>query len=614
MAIQKKMIKKKSMKKFNIHDNIYEILPLFLIVAVVPLILYIKELKLTDPGNMYWDGKDTTLDVFTYYKMVWLLLFSAAGLLIFFISRRSIPFDTIRKTYYIPMAAFLLFVILSAVLSEYKQVAFWGFRDRFEGAFVLIAYMVILYLGANVLKEEKSVKIFFLCLLGSSFVITSLGALQLLELDYFKSDFVNSLIIPASLKDNNVTVDTNFPPKTVFSTLYNPNYVGSYMAMLIPILLIFLVWVKKNTHRVVLVVLLCLAAINAVGCESSAGMVGITVSILVILIMFRKKILRHKKVAIAVVVVLCGGLAAVNFSTNGKVLDKIMQAASTAVNGTASDSEKAMDKALQGLTDVSVSSESAKIVTDKGTMEIIIGDGKLKIADENNKEILFNLENKMITFSDTRFQQIKLNMNAEEGLIQVHYNDSKLIDLVLTQGGMKSISNRWMTYRANKEIEIFGFAGRETIGTNRGYIWSRTLPLLKDTRLIGFGPDTFPMYFPQYDYLAKLKLYENGGIFVDKAHNMYLQTAVNTGVISLLALLALFGIYFVSSIKIYIKEEFTTFFPIAGLACFAAFCAYAATGLFNDSVVSVAPVFWALMGLGIGINAMLLKEKMGRGE
>jgi O-antigen ligase len=103
-----------------------------------------------------------------------------------------------------------------------------------------------------------------------------------------------------------------------------------------------------------------------------------------------------------------------------------------------------------------------------------------------------------------------------------------------------------------------------------------------------------------------------GSLFIDKAHNMYLQTSLTTGVLSLVAILALFVIYAVSSIKLLWKEDFAEFLPAAGLACFAAFCAYAAAGLFNDSTICVAPVFWVLLGLGTGINVMLGREKKQR--
>lgn len=32
-------------------------------------------------------------------------------------------------------------------------------------------------------------------------------------------------------------------------------------------------------------------------------------------------------------------------------------------------------------------------------------------------------------------------------------------------------------------------------GSMRGYIWSRSLPLLKNTKVVGYGPDTFLMTF-----------------------------------------------------------------------------------------------------------------------
>jgi O-antigen ligase len=190
-------------------------------------------------------------------------------------------------------------------------------------------------------------------------------------------------------------------------------------------------------------------------------------------------------------------------------------------------------------------------------------------------------------------------------LIDVYYNDYHLIGVVLTKEGLVSSSNRWMAFRGDKGIESIGFKGYETFATNRGYIWSRTIPLIKNSILLGYGPDTFPIYFPQYDYLGKLRYYETGNIFVDKAHNLYIQTAMNSGMAALLALLALFGIYFVTSVKIYIKEKFESFLPYAGFACFAAFVGYAVAGLANDSVISVAPVFWVLLGLGIGINLRL---------
>jgi len=603
----------KHISKLNTNYSIYQAIPLYLIIALIPLILFIKEIIINDPGNLYWDGQSTHYDLFSYYKMVYLLLFTVIGLLLFLFTRKGNPFDRQKTVYCILIGIYALFVLLSALVSEYRQVAFYGFLERYEGAFVLIAYAVIVFLAMSILEEEKQIKILFGCLLASAAIIALLGTLQYSGIDYFKAEIFTKFITPASLKNLGRSLTPKFPEKTIFSTLYNQNYVGSYIAMLTPVIMVMLVAAKKLLHKILLAALFCLSFINWIGCDSRAGLVGGALAFIVILIMFRRKILQHKVVAIAAIVLLCGGLAIFNFATDGSIVNRIKRMATleNKEDDSASESRSALSKSLQGLLDVSMGSSKVSIVTGKGTFQVMVDGGKLSFSDENNKELATSLDNNAVTFSDNRFQNIRLNLQPENGLIEFYYNDYRLIDVVFTKEGLFSTSNRWMTYRNNREIESFGFEGMETFGSNRGYIWSRTLPLLKDTILIGNGPDTFPIYFPQYDFLAKLKYYGTGGIFVDKPHNMYLQTALNTGVVSLLALLALFGIYFVSSIKIYIKEDFTTFLPTAGLACFAAFCGYAVAGLFNDSVVSVAPVFWVLLGMGIGINVRLIKLKEG---
>jgi hypothetical protein len=280
-------------------------------------------------------------------------------------------------------------------------------------------------------------------------------------------------------------------------------------------------------------------------------------------------------------------------------------------DNTSASAAKNLNKTLAGLSDVKLNNKELQLVTGNGIFIIETDNKTIKAMDENKTSIPLVITKNNITFKDKRFLNIKLKAQPDQGLMGVYYNDYRLLDIVLTPQGLRSPTNIWLTDRNDKDIEAFGFEGMESIGANRGYIWSRTLPLLKNTVLIGNGPDTFAIYFPQYDFLSKLKFYKTGGIFIDKAHNMYLQTALNTGGLSLLALLALFAIYFVSSLKMYLGRDFFRSGSInaVGTACFAAFCGYAAAALFNDSVVSVAPVFWVLLGLGMGINVKLVGEK-----
>lgn len=151
------------------------------------------------------------------------------------------------------------------------------------------------------------------------------------------------------------------------------------------------------------------------------------------------------------------------------------------------------------------------------------------------------------------------------------------------------------------------FDGRETFASNRGYIWSRPIPMLKDVLIIGYGPDNYPMVFPQEDYVGRFNVGNKGmlDIITDKPHNMYLQTAINTGVISLLALMFIWGMYLFDCFKLYIGGNMESFVEYMGAATFLSITAYLVAGLFNDNIVSVAPLFWILLGMGIGINRMI---------
>ena len=150
--------------------------------------------------------------------------------------------------------------------------------------------------------------------------------------------------------------------------------------------------------------------------------------------------------------------------------------------------------------------------------------------------------------------------------------------------------------------ETIGFVGKEKLASSRGYIWSRTLPMLKDCLLLGKGPDTFVFNFPQNDLIGKLYAYDSATEIVDKPHDLYLQIATSNGLIALLAFLGIIIIYIVDSIKLYaLKTKFTES-EIVGISTFLGVIGYLFAGIFNDSLISVAPVFWIVFGVGIAIN------------
>lgn len=126
--------------------------------------------------------------------------------------------------------------------------------------------------------------------------------------------------------------------------------------------------------------------------------------------------------------------------------------------------------------------------------------------------------------------------------------------------------------------------------------------MLKDSLVLGSGPDTFVYQFPQNDLIGKYYAYRAPNIIVDKPHNLYLQIALNDGVIALLAFLAIMIIYIVDSIKLYALKKDYNKSQTLGAVTYLGVIVYLFARIFNDSVVSVAPVFWIVLGVGVALN------------
>lgn len=148
----------------------------------------------------------------------------------------------------------------------------------------------------------------------------------------------------------------------------------------------------------------------------------------------------------------------------------------------------------------------------------------------------------------------------------------------------------------NKDVNKLQTEDNDTAGSSRLYIWKRGITFIPERPILGSGPDTFGVLFmekytEEIDYMIKI----TGGI-VDKAHNEYLQLAVTSGVPALIAYLVLVC-FIVFKMFIHAKKE-KNFIHI-GIMC--SIIGYLIQAFFNISVVGVAPIFWAILGIGANI-------------
>lgn len=585
--------------------SLQSIIPLILIVAIIPIIVRLKVVPLSKAINMLNYGQDVNWDFFSYYKMVYFLAFTSIGGLVFIYKYLYKKDTIIKKTnIYYPMIAYVAFIMLSTIFATYKDVAILGFSDRYEGMFVLIGYMICLFLSINLIDDEKQVK-YLLFALGSSVILISIiGIFQFLGKDLFATTFGRKLIVPNEYIHIIDKLRFEFGGiKTIYGTLFNTNYVGVYMSMIFPLSCTILFLSKERIIKIFSGIVAILSFINLLGSGSRAGMISVILYALLLIIFFRGLIFSKWKLGVTAIVTLGIVLFGVNYYSKGFLKARVLLVKDSITKVESSD-----------LKDLILEDNEARIIIEDYEIRIIYEGNNLTFKDKDNNIIESVQEKNKITFNQEPYNRHFIEGANHDGNLALQ------LRLLTNKGWIKpnlviNSEGKFKFLTPNLDVidlpnpPHWGFEGREGFASGRGYIWSRSIPLLKDTIILGHGPDTYALHFPQDDYLGKLQSGTFINLIVDKPHNLYLQTAINTGVASLISIIILFAIYIISSITVYInKKEYNSFLEIAGIGIFFAICGYLMVGFLNDSVISVAPVFWILLGIGISINMKFKTE------
>ncbi|MGI6124157.1 MAG: O-antigen ligase family protein [Acetivibrionales bacterium] len=573
------------------------LMPIAAIITIIPLIVFSKFVKLSEVEMKSWTGEPTYADFFSYYKSQWLIVFTVLALVFFFTYLIIKRFKFEKSFLYIPTALYGGLIVLSTVTSKYSDIAFKGFLGRYEGMLVLLCYLSLMLIVFNLVKAEKQIKFLLGALLISVAIICLIGLFQFLGMDLFKSDFGKKLILPKEYHQFKDNVNFRFEDTYIYSTLTNPNYVGSYAVLLIPVAFIFMLFSKKTYLKIGGAVLTGLLLINLFGSRSRAGLIGLFIIVVISAILFRKVIFKKKILASAIVVGVLVLFFGANFALKGALIERVVSELSLIK----SDEAQFFD-----LQDITFNDNTVSIVSSTETLTIENRENDLFFFDAMGNPVDMKMQQSegstAIAFTDPLYKDY--NLTVKGNIITVNQKGVSFL-LRGIKGGFKLIGiNGEETDNIVKAASI-GFVGQERLGSARGYIWSRTLPMLKDRLLLGDGPDTFTIEFPQNDYIGKIRAYGTPHMIVDKPHNMYLQIAMNTGVLSLLSVLTLFGFYILQSLKLYMKSMNNSFASISGAGIFLSICGYLAAGVFNDSTVAIAPVFWVLLGLGFVCNKMM---------
>lgn len=133
-------------------------------------------------------------------------------------------------------------------------------------------------------------------------------------------------------------------------------------------------------------------------------------------------------------------------------------------------------------------------------------------------------------------------------------------------------------------------------GTNRGYIWRKSIELYREFpvmhKLFGYGPDTFGILTTE---AIKFEMVNATGQVFDNAHNAYLQYLVTIGPIGVAAYVVFLVSVGVRCWKHVARNPYV-------IGCLFAVICYAVQALVNLDLPIATPVMWLFLSVGMAVG------------
>lgn len=587
---------------------------LFAMVFVMPLIVKWMPSNLTQLEEQTY-GFRTYGDIFAHGKSELFTVLGIIGFIGLVVSKiRSGPLR-ISKVMLLPMLLGML-VFLSGLFSPYFPIPLTGTPERYESMWVQLSYLVLFGLATRYLAEEKAASTMEAVISIQMMVLGMICIGQYYGANPLNWELLRVLIAGRELAEQYPVIALN--SERIYGTLGNPGNLAQYCSFAVPLLLYGAHLKGRPLFRHYAVI--ALGWFMVLGTGSGAAILGVCTGILLGLWMIIQSELRINRLLLWVPLA-AGCIMA--FPHIGAVMNGeniVLLAAFCTIIGIASYSIKVqeilrvkrvlvlgcMGAAILVCTIILYSpiGGTEGFITDleveEGHIAITTLEGSHEVYAKNKTVSFYTTEGKLIP---TRVENgiFKTSVTSVDGLDYGIENSGESVQLVMYRTGMRfEISgNRLMTLnRDGRPVSLvrpkaMGFKGKEAIFSCRGYIWSRSLPLLFQRPLLGTGSDSFVFTFPQTDYGGKFDVFGTPYMLIDKPHSFYLQYVIQQGIPAFLILVIMVGVAFQRGIAEYgLRRNQTLVLPyIAGLTGFLA------AGLFNDSHISTTLFFWVALGV-----------------
>lgn len=570
----------------------------YIYISILPWIIFRKELLFNTEEKKIMPVKTAgNTDYFLYGKAAFTI---AVGILLFILlfveitvfHEKLLDFKTRRdRILFGCMGIYIVCTVMSTILADYKKTALSGGVNSCEGMWVLLLYPVLFLAAKFVFEMDRHKESTDLKQQQAAEKWSSLEWIALIQAVILWVLSVIELLYQPVVQLA-AGHETQSPYVNMISLSFpSPAYCAGYIVLLAPFCMYFMVKADSLLRSVMWSVLTVTTVTACFLTRSTAGFylviaegVGFAVYVVVWCKPQTWKMPAVKAVSVAAVI---GVVLLTNMAAGGKIGSAV---AASAVNGTMpvhkSEYYKVKEIQVQDNT-VTITGEENALICRLNEQQNII------FTDENRNVLDVSSENNSIYFPEpyetvsAGFENNALWLDlGYKGRIRFYIAGGKFYPMAADGSLIRDISSGM-----SKENTRF-----DSIITGRGYIWRKTVPVLKNTVLFGHGAGTFAFYFKQFDYAGLLNSQGEVDLMIDRPHSWYLQMAYSQGIFCMMAVVALIATVCVSGIK-----RFTSKKPelkkgaidMAAVTAIIAFCIF--EGI-TDGSVSVNPLLWVVLG------------------
>lgn len=536
----------------------------------------------------YFLSSDQVIDFEQLCREIALIAVAAAALAWFvyeritMLPRRKISMTRVTAVIMALIGGYLILGLISTITSPQQFVVWLGNYQLYEGYLALVSYAVI-FAAAWYWIDREEVKNFVRnALTILSIVIGALVILESTGICYYNNPIVQAL--------GGLNGRVSFEHATL--TFGNPDYLGMYAAMLLPVVTSLIFQAKTKKHRIIQIIAALLIATTLFLTQvANAILIGFGMTLLFLWAwLIRSKHGRAMKILIsgvAVIAIMAGGSCFIMTRSGTTISEKLHH---TLIG---IGQEQTFQLLEASINENTVTLENADTVLTVTAEDTTLSPETLSFVC-NGDVITPDTSDNLLVFSEPELEHCQVEIQNDRLVFYLGY--AKPFEAIRISDGWQAVGiGGTILDQIPKVSDSRWLQEKYTYLNGRVFVWANTISVLDDCWLIGHGPATSLFYLNQNDLPALLNIFSTYALY-NKPHSWYLQMAQDTGILSSVLIIGMLVTFAVCGARKCFGKRTTWNAWNTGL--WFSIIAYCLTGIMGDSLIYHAPMFWFLLGIG----------------